>query len=81
MAHNTDQLAVELAAAQACDDALVRKAVVIALAGIGDTHLRALVKAGAFPAPLKLAPRCVRWRWGDVKSWLRAQAAKQEAAA
>ena len=78
---HTDHMAVEIAAAQACDDALVRKPVVSALVGLRDSHIRTLVKAGTFPAPVKLAPRCVRWRAGDVLSWLRAQAASKEAAA
>jgi prophage regulatory protein len=28
------------------------------------------VKAGRFPAPVKLTERATAWRWGDVLAWL-----------
>lgn len=31
------------------------------------------VKAGKFPAPIKLSPRCTVWRVGAVRAWLAAQ--------
>ncbi|MNL74943.1 Prophage CP4-57 regulatory protein (AlpA) [compost metagenome] len=65
----------ELAAAVACDEALVRKQIVAAMTGMRATHITSLVKRGAFPAPLKLSTRVVRWRAGNVKKWLAEQAA------
>ncbi len=29
-----------------------------------------LVRDGQAPQPAMVAPRCTRWRWGDVKVWL-----------
>lgn len=66
-------LQAELAAAVACDDALLRTATVCALAGLRMTHLRTLSKRGQL-RPVKLSPKVLRYRAGDVKAWLRAQA-------
>ncbi|MDR6855316.1 AlpA family phage regulatory protein [Variovorax guangxiensis] len=66
-------LQAELAAAVACDGALVRKPIVSLLVGVRDRHLDTLVKRDQFPRPIKLGPHCVRWRSGDVKKWLAEQ--------
>ncbi|MGJ7483718.1 helix-turn-helix transcriptional regulator [Variovorax sp. LT2P21] len=66
-------LQAELAAAVACDDALLRTATVCALAGLRMTHLRTLAKRGEL-RPVKLSPRVLRYRSGDVLAWLRSRA-------
>lgn len=65
----------ELAAAVASDDCLARLTVVCALTGLRTSHIKSMVKRGAFPRSIKLAPKVVRWRAGDVKRWLAEQAA------
>jgi len=37
------------------------------------------VKLGEAPQPALRAPRCTRWRWGDIRQWLD-QLANREAA-
>nr|WP_296505762.1 AlpA family phage regulatory protein [Rhodoferax sp.] len=32
------------------------------------------VKAGTFPAPLKLSQRVTAWRVGDIRAWMASQA-------
>lgn len=34
------------------------------------------VKTGDFPQPIRLEGRITCWRWGDVREWLDAQAAR-----
>lgn len=34
------------------------------------------VKAGSFPAPIKLSERVTAWKVGEVRAWIEAQAAK-----
>lgn len=65
----------ELAAAASCDDCLMRMATTCALSGLRTSHITSLVKRGAFPRPIKLSHKVVRWRAGDVKKWLAEKAA------
>jgi prophage regulatory protein len=37
---------------------------------IGRTTLYAWMKAGVFPAPVRLGPKAVGWRVEDVRAWL-----------
>ena len=37
------------------------------------------VKAGTFPAPVKLADRVTAWKVGDVRAWIAGQCATQQA--
>lgn len=64
----------ELAVAASCDDALLRRHTVEALSGLARTPLMNKVRGGEFPAPVRLSTKVHRWRAGDVKAWLRAQA-------
>lgn len=52
------------------DDSLVDKTIRRAVTGLGDSHTYALIAEEKFPAPIKLGPRCARWRMGDLRSWL-----------
>ncbi len=37
------------------------------------------VKAGTFPAPVKLADRVTAWKVGDVRAWIASHCATQQA--
>ena len=57
------------------DDALVKGSTVTAVTSLSDSTLERQVIGGTFPDPLKFGTRCKRWRVGDVRAWLAAQAA------
>ena len=40
------------------------------IAGIGKSEIWRRVKAGSFPAPVKLGARCVRWNLVEVEQWV-----------
>lgn len=49
---------------------ILRKPAVLALVGMKSTWLHEAVKAGEFPAPIRLGARAVGWRRSEVESWL-----------
>jgi prophage regulatory protein len=51
-------------------DILIRSREVQARTGLPKSSLHNKVKAGAFPAPVKLGPRAVAWRESDVDAWI-----------
>lgn len=51
-------------------DILIRSREVQARTGLPKSSLHNKVKAGAFPAPVKLGPRAVAWRESDVNAWI-----------
>lgn len=57
-------------------DALLQLQTVVALSGRSAASIARKVRSGDFPAPHKDGTRCTRWRSGDVKAWLQAQAVK-----
>lgn len=70
-----DEVLAAQLAAYAYDDALLSLPTVKALIGIaGDSTVMKLVGDKRFPAPIRLSHRCSRWRAGDVRAWLAAQA-------
>lgn len=56
-------------------DALLEIGNVEMLCGIRRSSILARVKSKTFPQPIKLGPRCTRWRAGAVREWLLAQGA------
>ena len=54
---------------------------VISIAGIKKSEIWRRVKAGRFPAPVKLGPRCTRWNLVEVEDWARQRLAEREKAA
>jgi predicted DNA-binding transcriptional regulator AlpA len=42
--------------------------------GVGLRTLRAMDARGRIPAPLRLSPGCVRWRYAEIRAWLDAGA-------
>ncbi|HTC25573.1 helix-turn-helix transcriptional regulator [Dyella sp.] len=45
---------------------------VLAKIRISKSELCRLVKAGKFPSPIKLSPRCKRWVSDKVEAWMNA---------
>lgn len=56
-------------------DALISIEVVAALTSLAPVTLRRMVRDGLFPEPVHINQRVVRWVAGDVRRWLKAQAA------
>lgn len=54
-------------------DALLNLRTVVATVGLCRASIYAKIKKGEFCQPVKLSPRCNRWRAGDVHAWLQAQ--------
>jgi len=52
------------------DLALVPTALVMPIVGLKESAIRTAIIGGQFPQPLRLAPRCVRFRAGDIRAWL-----------
>ncbi len=53
---------------------------VSALVGLKASAINQRVRAGTFPAPVRMGARCTRWPAGKVRQWLQAQIeAPQEA--
>lgn len=46
------------------------------ITGYGGSSIWAMVKAGTFPRPVKLGPRCTVWLEHEVMEWMRARIAK-----
>jgi prophage regulatory protein len=42
---------------------------VLAATGLGRSTIYRLVADGSFPAPVRLGPRAVGWRWSDLDQW------------
>lgn len=59
-------------------DSLLRLETVERLVGLRTSAIYWRVKAGTFPSPVKLSPRCVRWRAGVVREWIAQQVARSE---
>jgi len=57
------------------DDGLTKGDAVCVVTTLSESTRDRQVLAGAFPKPLKFGSRCKRWRVGDVRAWLAAQAA------
>lgn len=49
---------------------LIRLEEVRHLTGLGSSQVYALVKAGKFPAHIKLSPRCSAWEEAAVHRWI-----------
>ena len=49
---------------------LLRLPALIALVGLGRSSVYCLVRAGAFPAPLRIGARAVAWRADEVERWM-----------
>jgi len=52
------------------NDALLKAKTVQAVTGLSHSKHYALMKAGKFPAPIRLSARCVRWTSESVREWI-----------
>lgn len=55
------------------DKALARRRQVEQLVQLSRSTIYANVKAGTFPAPIRISARAVAWRLSDVEAWLEAR--------
>lgn len=55
------------------DKALARRRQVEQLVQLSRSTIYAAVKAGTFPAPVRIGARAVAWRVADVEQWLEAR--------
>ena len=46
---------------------------VLAATGLGRSTIYRLIAGGSFPAPVRLGPRAVAWRWSDLDQWTRSR--------
>ena len=53
--------------------ALARRRQVEALVQLSRSSIYAAVKAGTFPAPVRIGARAVAWRISEVEQWLEAR--------
>lgn len=53
--------------------ALLKISTVCALAGLSRATIYRLIKAGGFITPVRLSARCIRFRAGDLTTWMSAQ--------
>jgi prophage regulatory protein len=42
---------------------------VLKLTGLGRSTIYRWIAGGSFPAPVRLCPRAVAWRWSDLDRW------------
>lgn len=59
-----------LSSAQTADDRFITDREVAHLLGASRSWPWKLVQAGKFPTPVKLSPRCTRWRLSSVREWM-----------
>jgi prophage regulatory protein len=52
------------------DDRLLRRREVEAMVGFGRSMIYEKMASGAFPQPLKIGPKSVRWREQDICAWI-----------
>lgn len=52
---------------------LLRRGDVENLIGLRRSKLYEMVRAGEFPAPVKLSSRAVAWRASEVQAWIKAR--------
>ena len=53
---------------------LVRLPAVLKLTGLGRSTIYRWIADGSFPAPVRLGPRAVAWRWSDLDRWTQSRA-------
>jgi prophage regulatory protein len=58
-------------------NALLHIASVMSRTSLGRSKLYELIRERAFPQPVRLGLRCVRWRAGDIAAWLAEKAGVQ----
>ena len=54
---------------------IYRLPAVLEVTGLSKATIYRLLERGEFPPRVKLSPRCVGWRVGDIEAWLEARMA------
>jgi prophage regulatory protein len=54
---------------------LARLPVVLKVTGLGRSTIYRWIADGSFPAPVRLGPRAVAWRWADLDRWTQSRTA------
>lgn len=57
---------------------LLRKTELLEIVGVSDATLDRMVRAGRFPAPLRIGKRAVAWPEAEVREWLAERAAERD---
>lgn len=52
---------------------LLRRSEVESIYGLGRSSIYRLMRVDAFPAPLKISARAVRWKHADIIAWVRSK--------
>lgn len=52
------------------DDILLRRVEVEKIVGLSRSTIYRLMRANKFPLPIKIGPRAIRWRAGDIFNWI-----------
>ena len=52
------------------NERLLRRDEVLRLTGLSKSTLNKMVKAGTFPAPVRIGTRAVAWRESEVLEWI-----------
>ena len=55
------------------DDRLLRRIEVEAMTGLSTSTLYSYIRRGAFPKPVRIGPKTVRWHYSVVKGWIASQ--------
>ncbi len=55
---------------------ILRMPAVLELTGLSRPTVERWVRAGRFPAPLKLGERAIGWRLDEIERWLNSRTAK-----
>jgi prophage regulatory protein len=53
---------------------LARLPVVLKITALGRSTIYRWIADGSFPAPVRLGPRAVAWRWSDLDRWTQSRA-------
>jgi prophage regulatory protein len=48
------------------EDRLVSRAEIAAFAGVSKMTAYHWMRQGKLPKPIRISPRCIRWRWSEV---------------
>lgn len=56
--------------ANGMSDCIWRKKKVAAITGRSPSRIDADVKAGRFPAPVRIGPRAIGWRASEIEAWI-----------
>lgn len=77
MAANLLERIIEMAIQTHPSETVLRLPGVKGISGLGRSSIYAGVKAGTFPAPIKLGDRAIGWLSSEILTWVQSRAAKR----